>query len=565
MTKLSLLGKAWDFPAETTALDSRQDVISAVLKNRKINTPEEIRTFFNPSLDDLSSLDLIPDIAAAAQFLLDNLQRKITIYGDYDVDGITGTTLLYNALQKLGVQRLDYYIPHRFSEGYGLNKNAVQKIKDSGTEIILTVDCGISNYEEIKYAKELGLHVIVTDHHIPPVVLPPADFLVNPKLNNQPFSGRNIAGVAVAFKFAEQLFRLRGAAPYSVTSNYLDLVLLGTIADIVPLLEENRILAIHGLRELNRKKRVSLRALIDAAGLSEKDLTSRDIGFAVAPRINAAGRLGASDIAVKLLLENDYARAKQIALELNKQNTERQEIGGKINEQITAEIEKMSAKDTEKVFILASPGWHPGIIGIVAAQIVRQYNRPTVLIAIGENGGRGSIRSLEGLDIFEPLKKCAYLLKDFGGHKEAAGFEIEAERIEEFTAAYRRALNESTIDSNYIPKLQIDAVLPKTQITKTLAEELEKLNPFGQGNQQPVFTTTELAIYDFAKIGGGKHLKFSLTNGIDIIDGVGFGFGDLYPVVQKNQNLEIAFNLSINEWQGREKLQLIIKDLRTRG
>ncbi|GBR76178.1 putative phosphoesterase DHH family [Candidatus Termititenax persephonae] len=515
-------------------------------------------------LKNLSPLELIPNIIEAAEFLQQNLDKKITIYGDYDVDGITGTTLLYSALQKLGARKLDYYIPHRFFEGYGLNKNAVRKIKDSGTEIILTVDCGISNYAEIKYAKELGLHVLVTDHHIPPVVLPPADFLVNPKLNNQPFLGRNIAGVAVAFKLVEQLFRLCGHAPYSQTSHYLDLVMLGTIADIVPLLAENRLLTIHGLQELNKRKRVSLRALIDTAGLQEKELTSRDIGFALAPRINAAGRLGASDLAVALLLETDYHRAKQIALELNKQNSERQEIGNKINEQITATIEGMPGRAAEKVFILSAADWHPGIIGIVAAQIVKRYNRPTVLIAVTENGGRGSIRSLEGLDIFEPLKKCSYLLKDFGGHKEAAGFEIETSRIGEFTQAYRQALSESTDEYSYIPKLQIDAVLPKAQITKSLAEELEKLSPFGPGNQQPIFSTTELSIYDFARIGGGKHLKFSLTNEKDVIDGVGFGLGDLYPVIQKNQNLEIAFNLAINEWQGRKKLQLIIKDLRLR-
>jgi single-stranded-DNA-specific exonuclease len=559
-----LLNQEWIQPAEQPALGSRAEVVAAVLRNRKISAPAEVTTFLNPSLQDLAPLEQIPNIAEAAVYLLKNLHKKITIYGDYDVDGVTGTTLLYSALQKLGAAKLDYYIPHRFSEGYGLNKTAVQKIQENGTEIIVTVDCGISNYEEIKYAKELGLSVIVTDHHNPPVIFPPADFLVNPKMNNDPtFSGRNIAGVSVAFKFAEQMFRLKGHAPYSQTKQYLDLVLLGTIADVVPLLEENRALAIFGLREINPQKRVGVRALADAAGLTGQTLTARDIGFGLGPRINAAGRLGDSAIAVKLLLETNYQRAKQLALELNKLNAERQEIGSRINAQITAAIEKLPDKNAEKVFILAAEGWHPGIIGIVAAQIVRQHNRPTVLIAVSGEGGRGSIRSLAGLDIFSPLQKCAYLLKDHGGHKEAAGFEIARDRIEEFKQAYRQALAENSTADNYIAKLPIDAALPKEQITAALAEELEKLNPFGQSNPQPVFTTTELSIYDFAKIGGNKqHLKFSLTNGQDIIDGVGWNMANLYPLIQKNLNLEIAFNLSINEWQGRQKLQLIIKDLR---
>jgi len=560
---LSILKKEWTCP-ESQSIQKPEDVLNIILANRRVNTPEEKQVFLEPTLKDLSPLELIPNIEEAAKYLLAHLDKKITIYGDYDVDGVTGTTLLYSALQKLGAQKIAYYIPHRFSEGYGLNKEAVEQIKANGTEIILTVDCGISNYEEIKHAKELGLAVIVTDHHMPPVVYPPADFLVNPKMNNQPFPGRNISGVAVAFKFVEQMFRLKGYAPYSETRQFLDLVLLGTIADIVPLLEENRTLAIQGLIEINKQKRIGLRALADIAGLKGGSISSKDIGFGLAPRLNAAGRMDSSGMAVKLLLEEDYRRAKNIALELNEHNVQRQQLGAQIKEQVIAEIEKLPNKETEKVFILASEGWHPGIIGIVASQIAKQYHRPTALIAISANSGRGSIRSLEGLDIFEPLQKCGYLLKDFGGHKEAAGFEIDIERIEEFKAAFRKALGETLSDNSYIPSLTIDAVLAKEQITKALAYEIEKLAPFGQNNSQPVFTTKELSIYDFIPIGGGKHLRFSLTDGVENIDGVGFGMGELLPALKKTEVLEIAFNLSINEWQGQRKLQLIIKDLRVK-
>lgn len=562
---LSLLQKEWVFPPEAPRLENNADVVRAILANRRIETPEEKKVFLEPTLKDLSPLNLIPNIASAAQYLLNNLQRKITVYGDYDVDGVTGTALLYTALKKLGASQIDYYIPHRFTEGYGLNKEAVSRIKSNGTEIILTVDCGISNYEEIKYAKELGLNVIVTDHHMPPVVYPPADFLVNPKMNNQPNACRNISGVAVAFKFVEQMFQLRGSSPYAETRQYLDLVLLGTIADIVPLLEENRVLAMLGLKEINLKKRTGVCALADVSGLSGQEISCRDVGFGLGPRINAAGRMDSSALAVKLLLENDYQRARQIAIELNEHNIQRRALGDEIKNQVIAEIEKLPDKDSEKVFILASEGWHPGIIGIVASHIAKQYNRPTALIAISEKGGRGSIRSLEGLDIFEPLKKCAYLLKDFGGHKEAAGFEVEKDRIEEFKETFRKHLSETLTESSYIPLLSVDAVLPKQLITKQLAEALEKLKPFGQNNQEPIFTTGELSIYDFSKIGGGKHLRFSLTDGVENIDGVGFGMGDLLGQIQKNTDLEIAFNLSINEWGGKRKLQLIIKDLRPRA
>ena len=476
---------------------------------------------------------------------------------------MTGTTLLLTSLRELGATRLSHYIPHRFNEGYGLNKEAIAGLKAQGTEVLLTVDCGVSNYEEIKYAKELGLQVVVTDHHMPPVVLPDADFIVNPKLNNTAFSARNISGVGVAFKLIEQMFRLKGATAYSHTRKYLDLVVLGTIADVVPLVDENRIFAVEGLAQLNLRARNGVKALADICNLTEAPIEVKDVGFGLAPRLNAAGRLDSASVALRLLLEKDYHVAKKMAQQLNALNNQRQEIGLSIKTQVVAAIEAMPTKTTEKVFVLSAAGWHPGILGIVAAQIVKIYNRPTALISVQESGDcRGSIRSVEGIDIFEPLSSCGYLLKDFGGHKEAAGFEIAAERIEEFKQKFARAIDAAVGMDNLIPTLEIEMTLPKEQITLDSAKRLLALAPFGQTNPMPLFVTTELSLYDYRVIGNGDHLKLSFTDGERIIDGVGFGMGQLYEALRTVKKVSVAFNLAINTWQGKTSLQLIVKDLR---
>jgi single-stranded-DNA-specific exonuclease len=571
-TKVSLLNKKWVFAEHNTALTQSlvqetgiDPILLAVLAHRGIDTPKKIEEFLHPSLNKLSPLETILNIRAAAECILQAIAQKknITIYGDYDVDGVTGTTLLYSVLKELNAKNINYYVPHRFTEGYGLNMQAITDLHTSGTELLITVDCGISNYEEIKHARDLGMDVIVTDHHMPPVVLPEANFLVNPKLNNSDFAARNLSGVGVAFKLAEQLFQLQGHPPYSKTKKYLDLVVLGTIADIVPLLEENRILCMHGLEQINKRARTGIRALTEVAGLVDATLTVKDIGFGLAPRINAAGRMDSSVIAVELLLEENMHRAREIAQKLNQLNIERQETGERIKQSVIAAVEKLPHKDQEKVFILASAGWHPGIIGIVASQIVKQYNRPTALIALKEESGRGSIRSVEELDIFEPLSRCAYLLSDFGGHKEAAGFEIQADKVDEFKKKFTQLIEESIGFDNLIPSLKIDLELSSNDITFGLAKKLEELSPFGQSNQVPVFSTKDLSIYDFRKIGDNKHLKFSLTNGQTIFDGVGFGLGHLYDQLRSITKAEIAFSLSINEWQGQTKLQLLIKDIRS--
>jgi single-stranded-DNA-specific exonuclease len=563
---LSLLNKRWVYKSSAPVLDipTLDPVVVQVLMNRGVDSLDKIQAFLKPSLQRLSPLENIPQILPAAQFVLAAIAagKKITVYGDYDVDGLTGTTLLMTAFRELGAKHLTAYIPHRFNEGYGLNGAAIRKLQAEGTELLVTVDCGISNYAEIKLAKELGLQVVITDHHMPPVVLPEADYVINPKLNNSAFAARNLSGVGVAFKLIEQMFRLQGAEPYAQTRKYLDLVVLGTIADIVPLLEDNRIFAVEGLKQLNLRLRTGLRALADICVLGEKEIEVKDVGFGLAPRLNAAGRLDSSLLSLNLLMEKDYPAARALAMKLNELNNQRQEIGQKIKEQVIAEIERIPHKETEKVFILSSPGWHPGILGIVASQIVKLYNRPTALISDNAQDSRGSIRSVEGIDIFEPLSSCGFLLKDFGGHKEAAGFEIDSARIDEFKAKFTRAIEESIGLENLIATLAIEMPLKKEQITLSLAQGFMALAPFGQNNPMPIFTTQELSLYDYRVIGNGDHLKFSFTDGERIIDGVGFGMGSLYQTLRSVKKVEIAFNLGVNTWQGKTSLQLIVKDIR---
>lgn len=556
------LNREADFVANLSEELKVSQTLVQILVNRGLQDPEKIKDFFNYTKGYFLSAGDIPQTKEAAEYVLKFIKadKKITIYGDYDVDGVTSTALLVTAFKEMGARQINYYIPHRFSEGYGLNKTAIKKLADAGTELIVTVDCGISNYDEITYAKTLGLSVVVSDHHLPPVVYPKADFIVNPKTNNKSFAARDLAGVGVAFMLAEQMFQLLGFASYSCSKKYLDLVALGTIADIVPLLEENRHLAALGLQQLNHFSRLGLKTLAQIAGI-EKKVSARDISFVLAPRINAAGRMEHAKISVDLLLASNFQEAKALAQQLNELNILRQNTGNSILEEVLAQI--ADEKDhNDNAFVLFSKNWHPGILGIVASQTVKKYNKPTVLISEQEGVGRGSIRSPEGVNIFEPLSKCGYLLKDFGGHKEAAGFEIELSKIPEFKAAYTKILNETVSNEDMLPVLDIDLILPKEKITAQLAHELQRMAPFGQSNKMPIFSTKDLSVIDFRYLSGNKHLKITLSDGKNLIDGIAFGMGELFDLLMHGHRFEIAFCLEINEWQGEKKLQLNIKDIR---
>lgn len=537
------------------------DILARIMANRGIDNEESVRLFLNSSIDALKHPSTIPQLKDAAEYILSAIKqgKKIAVYGDYDVDGITGTALLVEALQELRAVDVDYYLPKRMTEGYGLNKEALLELQLKGYQLIVTVDCGISDYEIIDYGNSLGLEFIITDHHTPPIELPNALYLVNPKLINHYVPFKNLAGVGVAYKLAQQLFELNGD-PAGKVFKYLDLVALGTIADIVPLLDENRILVIEGLKLLNgNNKRPGFKALQDVSAL-KKNIEVRDISFGIAPRLNAAGRLKNADIACDLLLEKDNSRAYSLAKQLDKINQERQLIGQQIQQDI---LKRVPEQIVEKIIILAADNWHPGIIGIVAAQLSRIYNRPAVLIAIVGDCGRGSIRSLPGIDIFKPLVACSDLLLEFGGHCEAAGFEIATKNINNFITKYREEFSKTVSFDDLVPAIEIDLDLEAKQITKSLAYELEKLKPFGQFNPRPIFSCDQLSVIDYQKVGHDqKHLKLKLIHNNDVFDGVAFGMGDDAETIISLPDQQVAFNIDINRWNGRETLQLNVIDIR---
>ncbi|KAF0134746.1 MAG: single-stranded-DNA-specific exonuclease [Candidatus Saganbacteria bacterium] len=532
-----------------------------VLINRGISNLKEADVFLRPKLLHLSDPFDIPqiDIAAKRTLLAKERNEKVLIYGDYDVDGVTGTVILVEALRYLGINA-SFYIPSRYGEGYSINSEAVKKAKDDGINLIVTVDCGISNFDEIEYANSLGIDVVVTDHHNLPRTLPNAQALVNPKMIPENHPSKHLSGAGVAFKFAWALFRRAGIKENGFLTSLLDLVALGTVADVVPLNQENRILTVAGLKILNEKKRLGIKHLAEIAGIKDK-ISVGHVNFALAPRINAAGRIEHASLSVKLLLSKDQVEAKSLAQEINKINLQRQGIGESIQKEVFLTIE--SQKD-EKVIFAYGEGWHPGVIGIAASRVVDRFYRPTVLVGINDGVGRGSARSIEGFNVFALLDTCRDLFVDFGGHEGAAGFEIDPKNLPELK---ERLIKNVTISDDLLcPKIQIDAELPLKQITLGLIKELDTLDPHGRSNPAPLFITQNLALKDLRTVGSdGAHLKIKLADDKITTEAIGFRMGKEFSNMQINKKYNIAYNLETNEWNGFESAQLNLVDIKESG
>jgi single-stranded-DNA-specific exonuclease len=562
---MSLTGKRWQISLQDTtdaqefsARSKISPILAQILINRGINNTAEVDAFITPKLNLLSNPYEIPDVEKAAQRVIKAKENKekVAVYGDYDVDGVTGTAILYLTLKDLGIDTV-YYIPHRYTEGYGLNKKAIDKLKADGVSLIVTNDCGVSNVAQIDHANSIGIDVIVTDHHNPPHILPNALAIVNPKLIVGAHRCRDMSGAGVAFKFAWGLYRSFGIKDSANLMDLLDLAGLGTIADIVPLLDENRVLAIYGIKALNNCKRIGLQKLIEAAGI-KKRITATHVNYTIAPRLNSAGRLENASLSVELLITKDELKAKTLALELCKLNTKRQSIGAQIQKEAFAMIDSTPSKS----IILHGNSWNPGVIGIVASQIVDKYYRPTVLIGINEGIGRGSARSIDGLNIYEALDSCRDLFNDFGGHKKAAGFEIQAEKIPELIERLRTRIEEDLIDEELVPLLEIESMLDPKAINMGLASELELLAPFGEENQVPTFASHDLKLIEMKRVGDGSHLKARFTEGTVTLDSIGFSMGTLANKMKLGDNYDLAYNLEVNEYNGFESAQLNLVDIR---
>lgn len=563
MEKLWQVYKPDNSLAQTLSQGLKISLLTAqVLINRGIKDIKLAQIFLNPRLADLKDPLEIPDIQKAAERVLLARERgeKVLVYGDYDVDGVTGTAILVHTLKFLGIDA-SYYIPHRYGEGYSLSLAAVRKIAESGVRLVITVDCGISSFIEVEEANSLGLEVIVTDHHNIPEQLPRAHSIVNPKLIKNEHSAKYLSGAGVAFKFAWALLKVAGIKNADFLTSLLDLASLGTLSDVVPLTGENRILAVTGLSLINQRRRLGIKYLAEAASLHGK-ISVNQIYFILAPRINAAGRLEHASRSVDLLLSSDPDKAKKSAEDLNRINVKRQGIGTAIKEEVFSRLNDDYIAGN-KLVVLDGQNWHPGVIGIVASQVVDRYFRPTILIGINEGVGRGSARSIDGFNMYELLNSCRDLFLDFGGHEGAAGFEIEPQNIPELNRRLRAEIDKRVSLEELKPKIIIDAELSPSQISMGLIKELEILAPHGEGNPDPVFMSRNLRLSEVRRVGKDKrHLKAKFAAENIILDAIGFSMGEFADRLDYNSAYDIAYQLETNEWDGFEVAQLSLVDIR---
>lgn len=537
---------------------------AALLISRGYDTPESARKFLSPEFSDIHDPALLKGLAEAVDRILrarDN-KEKILIWGDYDVDGTTGTTLLRKTLKILGIES-GFHIPNRFTEGYGINIPALEKAKADGFTLAISVDCGIRSFEPLEWAKENGLDFIVTDHHISDPVRgnPIAYAVVNPNQPGCPYPDKNLAGVGVAFKLAHALLRQTGKE--DLIGDFLKITAIGTIADIMKLTGENRAIVALGLRDLTKTSNLGLRALMEVADC-RSEMTSYHIGYRIAPRINAAGRMDIARHVVELLETEDFNEARRLAELLDSRNRERQEMQKRITELALLETENILEQN---FVVVAGEGWHKGVIGLAASRIAEQLYRPTIVLSMEDGYGHGSARSIADYHLLDALETCPDLFEQFGGHAAAAGMKISEENI----ASLRQALNlhatENITGDALIPELKIDALITPKTLDLKLVQDISVLEPFGAGNPKPVFTTKDLILMDEPYVMKEKHLKMYL---LDNATGKRFeavwwdGASKLKGrTLKPKARIELAYTVEANSWQGNTRLQLVVEDIRT--
>ena len=537
-------------------------IVAQILINRHVDNFEKARRFLRPSLDDLCDPFLMADMDRAVERLVRAIDHgeHIVIHGDYDVDGVSGASFLVHVLRNLGAH-ISFYIPHRLNEGYGLSLWGIREAHEQGAKLIISVDCGITATEAIREANRLGMDVIVTDHHQPKAVLPEACAVLDPKRDDCPYPFKELAGAGVAFKLAQALFERKGW-DQAQFHRHLDLIALGSAADIVPLVNENRVLVKYGLEQMTRTENLGLRALLENVGLSGKPLGTGQVVFILAPRINAVGRMGSALKAVRLLTTDNEGQARNIAQVLEADNRRRKQI----DDQTLTEALKMAEEtlsEEDRAIVLAAEGWHQGVIGIVASRIVEHFYLPTVLISLSGPTGKGSARSIPGFDLYGALRACQDTLEAFGGHRYAAGLTIRRERIEDFRRSLQAIAKEKLTDDLRVPHMRVDGEISLSQINDRLVRLLRYFAPFGPQNMKPVMVSRGLEVIGTPAVVGTNHLKFRVRQEGKIFDCIGFGMGDmLYRATPGEANLDLAYVVEENEWMGRKKIQLRLKDLR---
>lgn len=522
---------------------------------------DEIPKFLKPEISGLYDPFLFNGMDLAVDAIIESIdnKEKITIYGDYDVDGITSVAVLKSYLLELGAD-VEHYLPNRLEEGYGLNNDALDKIANNGTKMLITVDCGISAYEEIEYAKSKGMKVIVTDHHECPERLPEAIAVLDAKRPDSTYPFSSLAGVGVTFKLI-QAISLRKDLDRKTYLKYIDIVALGTIADIVPLVDENRIIVNFGLILMQQTRNIGLRSLIIVSGYPiNEPLNSTAISFGIAPRMNAAGRMGKADLALELLLEKDQDKAFNMAFELSETNKERQNVEKAIIDEIINMIESQKLYE-KNVIVVYNEGWHHGVIGIVASKITELYYKPTILISVEDGIGKGSGRSIEGFDLHNAVSECSDMLLKFGGHEMALGLSIDAEKIDDFSERLNEIAEKQDIKSLQ-PILQVEAEITAKDISMKTIKELDLLKPFGEGNPMPLFVYRNAKVDGVRLLSNEKHLKLTLKEDSNIFDAIAFNMDNKKYSIKQGDKVDVLHSLEINTFNGIQKVQLNVKDIK---
>ena len=543
---------------------SISSVIASLLVNRNISKPEEAHRFLNCNITGLHDPYMLKDMEKAVFRIKRALSKKekILIYGDYDVDGITSTALLSGVLKNMGAHVFTH-IPNRLKEGYGLNMTACEAACKKNISLLISVDCGINAKKEIEYLNKFNIDTIVIDHHkVQSEFLPKSHAIIDPHQDGCTYPFKHLAGVGLVFKTVQALL---GSRPEVITG-LLDLVALGTVADVAPQLGENRILTRYGLKALNNTKSVGLKELINVSGLKGKEISSGHLGYILGPRINASGRLGSPKMALDLLMTKREDEARDLAVILDQENRNRQKIEGSILREALQKVELEINFKEHRTIVLASSDWHPGVIGIVASRLVDRFYRPTAVISMSESGkGRGSARSISDFNLFRAISECGEHLIEFGGHEAACGFKINEKSIEKFKNLFNSLANKMLHPEHLLPKLNADMDMPLNELSEKLIHDIKRLAPHGPKNPLPVFISRNTKLKSAPRHIGRKGIKFWVTDGKITCEAIAFGVSNKYFDILKDENVDLAYSPSMNRYKGVNSIQLNLEDLRTSG
>lgn len=540
-------------------------ILTQLLIRRGITTESAAKRFFRPQLADLINPFLMKDMDIAVDRLNDAMGRKerILVYGDYDVDGCTAVALVYKFLQQF-YSNIEYYIPDRYDEGYGVSKKGIDYAKETGVKLIIILDCGIKAIEEIAYAKQQGIDFIICDHHVPDEVLPDAVAILNPKREDDPYPFKHLCGCGVGFKFM-QAFAKNNGIPFSRLIPLLDFCAVSIAADIVPVVDENRILAFHGLKQLNQNPSIGLKAIIDICGLSNREISMSDIIFKIGPRINASGRMENGKESVDLLVEKDLSAALSASKHINEYNEQRKDIDKQMTEEANQIVARLESQKHRSSIVLYDENWKKGVIGIVASRLTEIYFRPTVVLTRDGEFATGSARSVTGFDVYSAIKECRDLLVNFGGHTYAAGLTLKWDRVKDFRQAFQKYVEEHIQPEQTEANLNIDAQIDFKDITKRLHNDLKKFSPFGPGNPKPLFCTLNVYDYGTSKVVGREqeHIKLELVDSksSNVVKGIAFGQSASARYIKSKRSFDIAYTLEDNVFK-HNAIQLQIEDIR---